>query len=121
MKCARPRDSRGCIAHRRIDTSLNSKEATMRRLMFCGMVVSAPRLAGCGAENVQGPSFTSRDALLAHAAAHSPRAYMDTRIGYPSATATPARGINAGGDVGGDDGDPAGVRQGLRIRNGEFT
>src|SRR5437667_12716558 len=88
MKCARLRDSRGGIAHRRIDTSLNSKEATMRRLVLCGMVVSAPLLAGCGAENIQGPSFTSRDALLAHAATHSAPVYTYTRIAYPAATAT---------------------------------
>src|SRR5881296_2577000 len=112
-----PRDSRGCSARRRIDTSLNSKEATMRQLVLCGMVVSAPLLAGCGAENIQGPSFTSRDALLAHAAAHSAPVYTYTRIAYPSATATTAWGINAGGDYV----DPAGVRHGFLIRNGEFT
>src|SRR5438046_8848156 len=96
MKCARPRDSRGCIAHRRIDTSLNSKEATMRRLVLCGMVVSAPLLAGCGAENIQEPSFTSRDALLAHAAAHSAPVYMYPIIEYPAATATTAWRIKPG-------------------------
>src|SRR5947207_12232196 len=115
------RDSRGCSARRRIDTSLNSKEATMRRLVLCGMVVSAPLLASCGAENVQGPSFESRDALLAHAAAHSAPVYTYTRIAYPAATATTAWGINAGGDVVGDYVDPAGVRHGFVLRNGEFT
>src|SRR5438046_10641278 len=121
MKCARPRDSRGCIAHRRIDTSLNSKEATMRRLVLCGMVVSAPLLAGCGAENIQGPSFASRDALLADAGAHAAPVYTYRSIAYPGATATTAWGINAGGDVVGDYVDPAGVRHGFLVRNGEFT
>ncbi len=93
----------------------------MRRLVLCGMVVSAPLLAGCGAENVQGPSFESRDALLAHAAAHSAPVYTYTRIAYPAATATTAWGINAGGDVVGDYVDPAGVRHGFLLQNGEFT
>src|SRR5436190_21294323 len=101
MKCARPRDSRGCIAHRRIDTSLNSKEATMRRLVLCGMVVSAPLLAGCGAENAQGSSFEPRNALLADAAAHSAPVYTYRSIAYPDAPATTPWGINAGGDAAG--------------------
>src|SRR2546429_3410427 len=46
---------------------------------------------------------------------------MYTRIAYPSATATTAWGINAGGDVVGDYLDPAGVRHGFLLRNGEFT
>src|SRR2546428_6177803 len=116
-----PRDSRGCSARRRIDTALNSKEATMRRLTLCGMVVSAPLLAGCGAENIQGPSSASRNALLANAAARSAPVYTYTRIAYPGATATTAWGINDGGEVVGDYVDPAGVRHRFLLRNGEFT
>src|SRR2546430_7186882 len=93
----------------------------MRRLVLCGMVVSAPLLAGCGAENIQGPSFASRDALLADAAAHSAPVYTYRSVAYPGATATTAWGINAGGDVVGDYVDPAGVRHGFLVRNGEFT
>src|SRR5437667_10247974 len=104
-----PRDSRGCSARRRIDTSPKSKEATMRRLVLCGMVVSAPLLAGCGAENIQGPSFASRDTLLADAAAHSAPVYTYRSIAYAGAPATTAGGMNAGGDVVGDYVDPAGV------------
>src|SRR5438093_12090704 len=99
MKCARLRDSRGCIARCRIDTSLNSKEATMRRLVLCGMVVAAPLLAGCGAENIQGASCASRNALRADAAAHSAPVYTYTRIAYRIATATTARANQAGGEL----------------------
>ena len=93
----------------------------MRRLLLCGMAGAAALLAGCRAEDIQGPSFAAREARLDDAAAQSAPTYSYERIAYPNATATTAWGINASGDVVGDYVDAAGGRHGFLLHSGAFT
>src|SRR3989454_9703231 len=96
-------------------------DVTMRRLLLCGMAGAAALLAGCGAEDIQGPSFAAREARLDDAAAQSAPTYSYETIAHPNATATTAWGINASGDVVGDFVDAAGRRHGFLLHSGAFT
>ena len=84
-------------------------------------IAAAALLAGCRAEDIQGPSFAARDAPLDAAAARSAPTYSYETIAHPNATATTAWGINASGDVVGDFVDAAGRRHGFLLHSGEFT
>src|SRR5437773_3347886 len=118
--CRRQLSTRA-VASRTVESLSPSKDATMRRLLLCGMAGAAALLAGCRAEDIQGPSFAAREAQLDDAAAQSAPTYSYERIAYPNATATTAWGINASGDVVGDYVDAAGGRHGFLLHSGAFT
>ena len=84
-------------------------------------IAAAALLAGCDAEDIQGPSFAAREARLDDAAVQSAPTYSYEGIAYPNATATTAWDINASGDVVGEYVDAAGGRHGFLLQRREFT
>lgn len=91
----------------------------MRAVVLGGMLVSAAFMAGCSADQIQGPS--AEMARLERGGRPAATDFAFSTIDVPNAVFTSAQGIGPGGDVVGIFVDGNGATHGFLLRNGVFT
>ncbi|GAC1453989.1 MAG: hypothetical protein PVSMB1_02850 [Gemmatimonadaceae bacterium] len=92
----------------------------MRHSILHILFMSAPLLAGCSADTIQGPTPSTSSALFERSPNETGSTFTVKTIDVPNALATIAFGINARGDIVGTYVDAAHQQHGFRLRDGDY-